>query len=87
MHSTPAHQGGLSLEALLQLELRKFEVEERRVQRQWQFEDAGRQKQYELEKSRLVFTAVTHVLLQVPMQEKTAEMRLARSCSDHASLP
>ena len=75
VHPTLVYQEGLSPEALLQLELRKLEVEEK-VEWQWQFEEAEKQRQFEVEKSRLEFITATRVSYQVPIRE---------DCQDEAS--
>ena len=74
VHSTPMQAGGLPQEALLQLELKKLEMEKR-----LQYQEAKRQRQFELVRNRLELEAVPCTPSHVVAREDTAESRLARS--------
>ena len=68
------HARGLPQEALLQLELKKLEMEKR-----LQYQEAERQRQFELALSRLELEVVPRTLSHVVARKDTAESRLARS--------
>ena len=75
VHSTPMQTGGLLQEALLQLELKKLETEEKRLQ----YQDAEGQRQFELARSRVKLEVVSRTPSLVVAREDTAESGLARS--------
>ena len=75
VHSTPMQAGGLPQEALLQLELKKLKMEEKRLQ----YQEAEGQRQFELARSRLELEDVSCTPSHVVARENTAESRLARS--------
>ena len=71
VHSTPMQAGGLPL---LQLEFKKLEMEKR-----LQYQEAERQRQFELARSRLELEDVPHIPSHVIAREEKAESRLIRS--------
>ena len=75
VHSIPMQARGLPQEALLQLELKKLKMEENKLQ----YQEAERQRQFELARSKLELEAVPRIPSHVVAREDTAESRLDRS--------